>query len=123
MTCRECGVEKEERKFRQRNLVCSKCQDDKRRQNIRLLIEEQKQGPCADCGGTFPSIVMDFDHVRGEKKFNISDAPHLGIGDQRLFEEIAKSQLCCSNCHRIRSYKRGQVEKRWEPTERLPVKM
>ena len=37
----------------------------------RKLIEQAKDFPCSDCGNRYPSYVMDFDHVRGEKLFTI----------------------------------------------------
>ena len=34
-----------------------------------------KQKPCADCQDWFEPCQMDFDHVRGVKRFDISKAP------------------------------------------------
>lgn len=59
-----------------------------------------------DCGNFFPHYVMDYDHVRGEKKFNLSQASHNFVTDAMILEEISKCDLVCSNCHRIRSAKR-----------------
>jgi len=70
----------------------------------------KKDQPCADCGGVFHSCVMDFDHVpeRGAKVF------HLGRADRSLKsieEELAKCDIVCANCHRMRTWNRshGQV--------------
>lgn len=72
----------------------------------RAKRETLKNKPCMDCGGTFPPECMDFDHVRGEKRFGIgSILPH--CSEEKLMEEIAKCDLVCSNCHRIRTRKRG----------------
>lgn len=66
-----------------------------------------KLQPCADCGGIFPPWVMDFDHVRGEKLFNLSHS--LKIGVARMLAEAAKCDLVCANCHRQRTWgKQGQ---------------
>lgn len=75
----------------------------------RALIEELKRAPCTDCGRIFPTECMDFDHVRGTKRFNIGQARSWKI--ETLREEIAKCDLVCSNCHRIRSFARGQIRK------------
>lgn len=59
--------------------------------------------PCVDCGEADP-IVLEFDHVRGTKSFNIGDASRLGVGWQRLRDEIAKCDVRCANCHRRRTH-------------------
>ena len=69
------------------------------------LLIELKSKPCADCHGIFPAYVMDFDHVRGEKKFGIAHGMHNRPLDDVLLE-IAKCNLVCSNCHRIRTHTR-----------------
>jgi hypothetical protein len=73
---------------------------DKKRDLMRAL----KDKPCSDCGVSYPSHVMDFDHVRGEKTFNISRA--LRVSKEKLLEEIEKCEVVCANCHRIRTYER-----------------
>jgi hypothetical protein len=66
-----------------------------------------KDGPCIDCGVEYPPYVMDFDHVRGEKKFAIGAAGR--YSQKRVLAEIAKCDLVCSNCHRERTHQRGQA--------------
>ena len=70
------------------------------------LINSAKKKPCADCGKRFPSVCMDFDHRPGcGKSMNLSQ-----MGNARLeliVAEIAKCDVVCSNCHRIRTAKRG----------------
>ncbi len=65
--------------------------------------------PCADCGNFFPHYVMDFDHVRGEKEFNISSLISSRGTRKRIWDEIAKCDVVCANCHRIRTYKEKSV--------------
>lgn len=70
----------------------------------KATIDGLKSKPCLDCGNVFPPCAMDFDHVRGEKKFNISKS---GLWKWKyVLEEIEKCDLVCSNCHRIRTLKR-----------------
>lgn len=79
---------------------------DVRNKNKRQsLIREAKSVPCPDCGGMFPPCCMDFDHVRGEKKFNISVNMY-SRSFAALLEEIAKCDVVCANCHRIRTERR-----------------
>ena len=61
-----------------------------------------KAKPCRDCRRRFPAYVMDFDHVRGRKLGNISTMH----SKKRILAEIAKCDLICSNCHRVRTFNR-----------------
>jgi len=49
---------------------------------------------------------MDFDHIRGKKKFQIG--LQFGNAFKTLEKEIAKCDIVCANCHRVRTYKRKQ---------------
>jgi hypothetical protein len=60
---------------------------------------------CLDCGTT-DTRVLEFDHVRGEKLFNIGG---IRKGMKALEEEIAKCDVVCANCHRIRTYDRDKT--------------
>lgn len=67
----------------------------------RALVESAKAKPCADCGQTFPSLAMEFDYVRGERKYNLGSAWRWAT-KRALEEEIAKCDVVCSCCFRIR---------------------
>ncbi|TME49760.1 MAG: hypothetical protein E6I55_01495 [Chloroflexi bacterium] len=77
----------------------------KQRTWLRLLLKELKAVPCADCGIQYPSWVMEFDHVRGEKRFNVSAAPTFSL--DALLAEAAKCEIVCSNCHQARTRQRS----------------
>lgn len=83
----------------------------RRYQKRRLIILAAKDKPCADCGGRFPPYVMEFDHVRGDKRHNVSKLWGNVVGIAGVLAEIAKCDVVCSNCHRIRSWR----QKIWEP--------
>ncbi len=72
--------------------------------DFRQWLAEQKSCPCLDCGQKFPSVAMDFDHVRGEKIIQVSDM--WSWGRDRVLAEIAKCELVCANCHRVRTQSR-----------------
>ncbi len=83
------------------------------------LINEYKNKPCADCGGTFHFSAMDFDHRPNTKKLKeISRAIHLGWSWERIEKEIAKCDIVCANCHRVRSWKRLQSKRSSRVAER-----
>jgi hypothetical protein len=42
------------------------------RQKRRAILRELKSERCVDCLRKFPPECMDFDHVKGKKKFSIS---------------------------------------------------
>lgn len=65
-----------------------------------------KDTPCTDCGKRYPPWVMDFDHVRGPKLFDIGSARNKAGSLRRLKEEIAKCEVVCANCHRTRTHDR-----------------
>lgn len=83
------------------------------RENSRRLskrIQDYKESkPCMDCGVNYPYYVMDLDHVIGTKVAGVSRMKTWS--DRRLQEELAKCELVCSNCHRIRTFLRtGMAE-------------
>lgn len=87
---------------------------DKPRRSVdkaRLLIDEMKRKPCADCKGMFPPICMDFDHINNDKNGNVSRMVSSGNITGAL-DEASKCEIVCSNCHRIRTAER--VKKRIE---------
>ncbi len=77
-----------------------------RKAAIRKEIEAIKASPCKDCGKTFPPYVMDFDHRDpSTKEFDVATAHRHGLSLERILAEIAKCDVICSNCHRIRTHK------------------
>lgn len=76
-----------------------------KRLNRAFLIKYKTETPCFDCGAFYPSYVMDFDHVFGEKRLDISRL--VTYKHETMLSEIAKCQLVCSNCHRKRTFERS----------------
>ena len=78
-----------------------------RRTEVRDRIAALKQDPCEDCGEIFDPVCMDFDHRPSEKKLaQISQMVWMPWA--RILEEIAKCDLVCANCHRLRTHERRQ---------------
>ena len=61
--------------------------------------------PCVDCRINYPYYVMDFDHVRGTKQANVAELINT-LSKKKIDLEIAKCEIVCSNCHRIRTHHR-----------------
>lgn len=89
---------------KERAKVLSRERQRRNRRAVRAwILEYLKAHPCVDCGETNP-VVLEFDHVRGKKEFNIGKASSKNIGMRRLQEEIAKCDVRCANCHRKKTY-------------------
>lgn len=72
------------------------------------LIFECKDRPCTDCGIKYPPYVMDFDHLDGSaKEFNVSMMRRRRMAFKKILDEIAKCEVVCANCHRIRTNTRN----------------
>ena len=80
-----------------------------RRAEIRRLIEKTKSQPCLDCGIQYPPYVMQLDHVRGDKKFQLSAAVRITFDLGKIQEEINKCEVVCANCHAERTHQRMEV--------------
>jgi hypothetical protein len=76
----------------------------------RAFVDNLKDNPCMDCGIKYPPYIMQFDHVRGTKKYNVSLT--LCHSKKSILEEVAKCDLVCANCHAERTYQRILESKR-----------
>lgn len=135
--CNKCGIVKELSAFRIRHgrqdQPCKKCyleygrrhyqnnkqyyidKADKRnaivREAVRRLVWNYlREHPCVDCGNNDPR-VLEFDHVRGKKKYNVSEMQNQRHTVKALLEEIAKCEVRCANCHRIKTFEQFQWHK------------
>jgi hypothetical protein len=133
--CNKCGALKEDPLFPFRNkaagirhTICKKCNQTggrdhynnyksyykekakKRSQALRAALRDQlfeylSLHPCMDCKESDP-IVLEFDHVRGEKVRGISAMVSGALSWSTILEEISKCEVVCANCHRRRTYAR-----------------
>lgn len=89
----------------------------KTRQNhLTLIYQYLSTHPCIDCGEPDP-MFLEFDHVRGTKSFTISNRiSHYVWG--RILEEIAKCDVRCLKCHRLKTIKTHGLAK-WYKTRGL----
>lgn len=73
-----------------------------RREYVQKIRDYLVSHPCVDCGEKDP-LVLDFDHVRGAKKDNISRMIRHIYAWSTIEAEIAKCEIRCANCHRRRT--------------------
>ena len=79
-----------------------------KRETVRQVSEflrGLKSKPCLECGVSYPWYVMQFDHVRGEKSFNLGDR-RKWTSMARVQAEVIKCEVVCANCHAERTYQR-----------------
>lgn len=71
---------------------------------IKYLVDH----PCVDCGEN-DIIVLEFDHVRGEKIMPVSSMTHQGgYSWPTIKKEIDKCEVRCANCHRRKTARKYQ---------------
>ena len=108
---------------------CKSCRSEQGKERWQGLTDEQKQRIlaqqaagkrmkqeevlrylldhcCVDCGEDDP-VVLEFDHVRGEKLGDVSSLLDRHAFTPTIEAEIAKCDVVCANCHRRRTAQRG----------------
>ncbi len=65
-----------------------------------LLDTIKLERGCVDCGYKDNPAALDFDHLY-DKRFNIS-WKYGQVSDETMLAEVAKCEVRCANCHRIR---------------------
>ena len=89
---RAAYVERNTRLLRQRRL-------DWQRRLWEYLLEH----PCVDCGEADP-VVLEFDHVEPRsKRLAMQDMVQGGYAWPTVLTELAKCDVRCANCHRMRT--------------------
>lgn len=130
--CSTCKTSKEELEFNKNKrkkdgfqTICRECQQKHSRDhyannteshkravynnklaNIKVLQEHSicylQTHPCIDCGED-DIIVLEYDHVRGEKRAAISYMIQNSYSLDSLIAEIKKCEVRCANCHKRKS--------------------
>ncbi|HLO34293.1 MAG TPA: hypothetical protein VK249_34430 [Anaerolineales bacterium] len=76
----------------------------RKREEAREYVEAYKSThPCVDCGKT-DTRFLTFDHVRGEKKMNVSQMVNQGYSIEAIQAEINKCEVRCLECHHLRHH-------------------
>jgi len=70
--------------------------------NRRFVDDYLAEHPCVDCGES-DIVVLEFDHVHGDKRGAVSALIARAWSTNRIAEEIAKCEVRCANCHRRRT--------------------
>jgi len=70
------------------------------------ILDQLRSVPCADCGGTFAPCAMDFDHRDATSKVAGVTRMVGRASLERILAEVAKCDIVCANCHRLRTFER-----------------
>ena len=73
-----------------------------RARNRHFIQQHLLAHPCVDCGLRDP-LVMEFDHVRGRKRTDVSTLVREAASLAVIQAEIDKCVVRCANCHRRRT--------------------
>jgi len=116
--CKECrnqyGIDNFERlqeyrkQYNQKNKEQRIQKQSARRVAAKEYTDSCKDVPCMDCGIKWPPVAMDFDHVRDGKVKTIASMVSQGYKIDLIKEEIAKCDIVCACCHRIRTANRNE---------------
>lgn len=79
-----------------------------RRRKAKAVFEYLAKHPCVDCGES-DLRVLDFDHVSGEKLLAVRTMLSRSWRIDLIFDEIAKCEVRCANCHRKVTVARGNL--------------
>ena len=71
----------------------------------RFVDEYLSNARCVDCG-EYDFAVLTFDHVRGNKRLDISRMAAEGYSIEAIQAEILKCEVVCANCHMRRENER-----------------
>jgi 5-methylcytosine-specific restriction endonuclease McrA len=77
------------------------------RHQARALLELRKV-PCTDCLQSFSPYSMEFDHRDPSSKRSDVMEMVSRAGMAAILREVAKCDVVCANCHRMRTYERRQ---------------
>jgi hypothetical protein len=74
----------------------------RRDEHARLVYEFVLSHPCVDCGESDP-IVLECDHIRGQKRAAVEHLVSVACSRDVLVSELEKCVVRCANCHRRRT--------------------
>lgn len=118
--CRDCGERLPFSAFyRNRNTSdghlgqCKRCtvtrygkgRSARAKRDRRYFQQAKLERGCADCGYNAHPAALDFDHLPGVVKL-YRVACMAGMSRSLIDAEIAKCEVVCANCHRIRTVER-----------------
>ncbi|UYL87865.1 HNH endonuclease [Gordonia phage Malisha] len=96
---------------------CTRAQMRARYADRSKFVDELKlSSGCVDCGWAVHPRALEFDHLPGSGK--VQNIAHMVANTTYSLDdikaEIAKCEVVCANCHRIRTYDRAHGNTDWD---------
>lgn len=107
--CKDCGKVYDRRHYAKnpnRKQAISECRSQARVRNREYVIQYLLEHPCVDCGETEP-IFLEFDHIGDDKVLEVGSMVHTGWALGSIRAEIAKCEVRCLKCHKIKTAMRA----------------
>ena len=80
-----------------------------RERNREYVKQVKSAAACADCHVSYPSYIMQFDHLGKDKDRDVAALVASPVSLARLKAEIAKCEVVCANCHAERTHQRRSL--------------
>jgi len=104
--CNECRKNYKNNYYKENidkiNVQDNSSRNDRLLRNRQFIWDYYKEHPCVDCGESNP-IVLQFDHINGDKFKNISMLVGGRYSIEMIQKEIDKCVVRCGNCHLIKT--------------------
>ena len=107
-TCRDCQNEQKKNWYKNNKRTHKENVYQNKLENIQAAREYVWDyllaHPCGACGESDPT-VLEFDHVEGIKRTEVTKLVRDGYSLRIIKEEISKCVVLCANCHKRKTYK------------------
>lgn len=90
------------REYRRRPDIKARRKEESRAITARIAAIKTERG-CVDCGYNDHAEALDFDHLPGTEKLHTVSQMKVRRRWETIVAEIAKCEVVCANCHRVRT--------------------
>jgi len=101
-TCRVCAC-KRTSEWLKNNKEEYRLRINKRNRKRKQMVVDHFGDKCHDCEKSYPPFVYEFHHLDPLQK-DINPSGAITRSMKRMWEELSKCIMLCSNCHKIRHH-------------------